>query len=443
VLVVGSLTFAASLRRFVATPSAYGDAVDAMVRVGDLSPGQEGPSGSALTKMLSKEHTVAAASQLFTGQVHLRSGIVPGYGLRAGARGRAAPTLIEGRLPTADDEIALGATTMRAEGVGLGDRLTVTGPAGRPLAERVVGRVVLPGIADYAGSDQAALGVGALLSADGLARATGVADPPTALPAAELVDLRARATLTSLRSAVTRTFGPDTLVTLGPGTPADVASVRRVRSAPLVLAGLFAALGAVMVGNGLVVAIRRQRLDLAVLRTLGLAPRGLRAVVASQATTIAAIAAVVGVPVGVVVGRLAWSALSRQLGIVATLDVPWAGLACAAVGVLVVANLMVVLPARGAARAPLAQVLRAEESHPIPSHPTHPKPWFCSASGPGSGAARRTEQDYRLASARRAVRSSRSAAFDVSSSARSKAARASPVRPARTSRSARTAWNRW
>jgi hypothetical protein len=359
-LVVGSLTFAASLRRFVATPSAYGYAFDAIVRVSDLSPGQEAPSGSALTKVLSKEHTVAAASQLFTGQVHLHSGIVPGYGLRAGVRGHAAPTLIEGRLPTTDDEIALGATTMRAEGVGLGDRLVVTGPAGRPLAERVVGRVVLPGIADYAGSDQAALGVGALLSADGLARATGVADPPETLPAAELVDLRAGATLASLRAAVTRSFGPDTLVTQGPGTPADVTSVQRVRSAPLVLAGLFAALGAVMVGNGLVVAVRRQRLDLAVLRTLGIAPRTVRAVVASQATTIAAIAAIVGIPVGVVVGRLAWSALSRQLGIVPTLDVPWVELVCAAVGVLVVANLMVLIPAHRSARAPLAEVLRAE-----------------------------------------------------------------------------------
>jgi hypothetical protein len=357
-LVSGSLTFAASLARFVDTPSAYGYAFDAEAQLADAPPEQQATYEDRLGPALVHRGDVAAVSELYSGAVHLSSGVVPGDGIRFRKGRNAAPTLVAGRLPEGTGEVALGASTMRAEGVGLGGRVTVTDADGHARYERVVGEVVLPGIEQYAGSDEAALGVGALLPLRELVAVTGVR--PTGGPTAVLMTLRRGASLAGLRTSIARRFGPDAFVVLGPHRPADVTSVRRVQSAPTLLAWLFALLGIVVVGHGLVVAARRRRSDLAILRTLGLSPGRGAALVAWQAATVAIVAVVVGVPVGLLAGRFAWSTLSRQLGIVPTLVVPVVAIAAVALGALLAAGVIVALPARAIARLRLGEALRAE-----------------------------------------------------------------------------------
>jgi predicted lysophospholipase L1 biosynthesis ABC-type transport system permease subunit len=81
--------------------------------------------------------------------------------------------------------------------------------------------------------------------------------------------------------------------------------------------------------------------------------------VCAQSTTIAVVSIMVGVPLGIVVGRVAWNALVDSIGAVAEPVFPAVG--ALLVPVLVVfAALIGVVPGRWAARARPATVLRAE-----------------------------------------------------------------------------------
>ena len=75
-----------------------------------------------------------------------------------------------------------------------------------------------------------------------------------------------------------------------------------------------AVLLAAAVANALVVAVRRRRHDLAVLRTLGFTTGQVVRTVLWQATTVGAVAVIVGIPLGVIVGRWTWTLLADRLG---------------------------------------------------------------------------------------------------------------------------------
>jgi predicted lysophospholipase L1 biosynthesis ABC-type transport system permease subunit len=96
------------------------------------------------------------------------------------------------------------------------------------------------------------------------------------------------------------------------------------------------------------------------LKTLGFTRRQLRQAVAWQATTIAAIALLVGLPVGVAAGRWAWRYLAAQLGVLPEPAVPLTAIIIAIPAALVVANLIAAVPGQAAARIQPAVVLRAE-----------------------------------------------------------------------------------
>ena len=81
--------------------------------------------------------------------------------------------------------------------------------------------------------------------------------------------------------------------------------------------------------------------------------------IASQASAIAAIAAVVGVPIGIAIGRQLWILFARNINAVPEPTVP-ASLILVAAGALIFANLVAAMPARMAARTPAALVLRTE-----------------------------------------------------------------------------------
>src|SRR4030095_5255331 len=65
---------------------------------------------------------------------------------------------------------------------------------------------------------------------------------------------------------------------------------------------------------GIASGIRARRRELAVLRALGGTPRQIRASVRWHAIALVAVGLVVGLPVGVVVGRVAFGAFARDLG---------------------------------------------------------------------------------------------------------------------------------
>ena len=74
----------------------------------------------------------------------------------------------------------------------------------------------------------------------------------------------------------------------------------------------------------------------------------------------AGIALVVGIPLGIVVGRWLWDLFAVQIDAVPYPTVSMTSVVLVALGTLLLANVVAALPARAAARTPTALRLRAE-----------------------------------------------------------------------------------
>jgi polyferredoxin len=126
--------------------------------------------------------------------------------------------------------------------------------------------------------------------------------------------------------------------------PANVVSLASIAGLPVALSGLLALIAAGTLAHTLASSTRRRRRDLAILKTLGFLRRQVRQAVAWQATTIAAIALLVGLPTGVAGGRWAWRYFAAQLGVLPEPAVPLAAILIAIPGALVMANLIAAAP---------------------------------------------------------------------------------------------------
>ena len=168
--------------------------------------------------------------------------------------------------------------------------------------------------------------------------------------------------LTSLRTAVDAIAVPDdsSIVAARVPEPSDIAALRRLRSTPVALASLLVLLIAATVVHALLLAIRRRRRDVAILQCVGMRPGQVMLATAWQATTIALVAIVVGIPLGIIVGRWSWMVLARLLGVIEDPVVPALVIAGAAIAVLVMANLVGLFPGWRLAHRRPAPALRAE-----------------------------------------------------------------------------------
>jgi putative ABC transport system permease protein len=277
---------------------------------------------------------------------------VPAVGYEPG-RGDVGLTIIRGRAP-GDGEIALGRRTLSQLGVGLGDTVTARfGDTTRVL--RVVGRSVLPGFGTYEGSDKTELGAGAVVSLNDLLEVA-----PDFGHYLYLVRAQEGTPPSALRARVVGGFNPDDVRTIGVQRPAEIANYGRLRTTPLVLAGVLAGLAVATVTHALVASVRRRRRDFAILKTLGFARRQVSATVAWQASTLLVIALAVGLPLGVAAGRWAWTVVAEQLGTTAEPVTPLLVVLLTIPAGLLLANLVAALPARVASRLKPATVLRSE-----------------------------------------------------------------------------------
>jgi ABC-type lipoprotein release transport system permease subunit len=136
----------------------------------------------------------------------------------------------------------------------------------------------------------------------------------------------------------------------GPVRPPEVDRLRNIGWVPPLVAALVALLALVAIAHTLTTTTRRRRHDLAVLRALGFERRQVRSTLAWQATTIATIGLVVGIPLGVVVGSVVWRRVAESIGITATPDYPILALLLIVPGVLLLVNLVGLWPSSAAAR---------------------------------------------------------------------------------------------
>ena len=106
--------------------------------------------------------------------------------------------------------------------------------------------------------------------------------------------------------------------------------------------------------------VRRRRRELALLKTLGMTRRQVRAMVAWQTSVILRVAVLIGVPLGILAGRLSWISFATSLGVVPATATPVPALLLGAVVLLLAGNLLAAAPGILAARTSTATVLRAE-----------------------------------------------------------------------------------
>lgn len=133
-----------------------------------------------------------------------------------------------------------------------------------------------------------------------------------------------------------------------------------MRTLPRILAAFLAVFAAAAVALVLDASVRRRRRDFATLRALGMTRGGTRAILNMQGTAIAVVGLVVGVPLGVALGRIACRLVTERVPLDFVGPLALAAVVVLAVGALVVVNLLAVLPGRRAARLRPAEVLRAE-----------------------------------------------------------------------------------
>ena len=129
---------------------------------------------------------------------------------------------------------------------------------------------------------------------------------------------------------------------------------------PALLAAGLATGAIVALGLTLAASVRRRRRDLALLKALGFTQRQLAASIACQATVASVFGIVVGLPLGVAVGRQLWTLFAHNLNAVPDPTVPVLSVLLVGLGALVFANAVAALPGRSAARTPTGLVLRAE-----------------------------------------------------------------------------------
>jgi putative ABC transport system permease protein len=158
-------------------------------------------------------------------------------------------------------------------------------------------------------------------------------------------------------ASLRRQFGNAVLQQL-PGE--DAVNLNSVSDLPFALAGLIAVLGVATVGNTLVASVRRRRRDLATLKTLGFVRRQVYATVCWQATSAAAVALIVGLPLGLAAGRWAWSAVAAGIDSVSPPVVPSLVVAAVVPATVLLCNVLAAWPAFTAGRLAPALVMRSE-----------------------------------------------------------------------------------
>jgi ABC-type lipoprotein release transport system permease subunit len=333
-----ALTFIASLNRLVDTPALYGQTWD--VQMGDgVSPDIAAKAYPALRH----DEFVGA----FSGGT-LDEADVDGHRVGVLAlepiRGMIGPALVDGRAPRADDEVLLDPGTLDEIGAATGDEVEVA-VGTRSARMEVVGSGVLT---DIEGAEPL-LGNGAMLTFDGYERLA-----PDAARNFFFARFEPGVDEREAIESMTR-FDPIT-----GAEPVDVTNYGRIQAVPIVIGALLVLIAIATLFHTLVSSIRRRRRDLAILKVVGFERTQVSRVVAWQATTIVAVAAFIGVPLGIAAGRWGWTIFAEELGVVPDSVVPLVPILVLLPAALIVANLIAAPPAAIAARTPAAEVLRTE-----------------------------------------------------------------------------------
>ena len=361
VVLVATVTFGASLDGLVSHPPLYGWNWNYAMLSG--FGGAEDLPGPQIAKLLNADHDIQSWSGVNVTKSSLDGQNVPAVAERPGAP--VQPPILSGHGLDAADQIVLGPVTLAALGKHIGDTVTFSNGLSKPSTLTIVGTLTMPTLGDSSG-----LGTGALVATSRF---------PTSLlnlqsssipgPNVILVRIRPGVSPTAAYQSLTRIDTEVNKIPQAQGSaggivkvlrPAEIVNFRSMGTTPTVLAAGLALGALAALGLTLIASVRRRRRELALLKALGFTQRQLAASIAWQASVASIIGCVVGIPLGVIAGRLLWNDFARSINVVPSPTVPVLSVTLIAIGALVFANLVAAIPGRTAARTPTALVLRAE-----------------------------------------------------------------------------------
>jgi hypothetical protein len=361
VVMTTTVIFGASLNSLVQTPSLYGWNWTYMLSAG--GGGGDIPARPA-AQLLGRDHSVAAWSGAYFVTTKIDGLAVPSLGEVQGAS--VQPPLLSGHALTAKNQVVLGALTLGQLHKRLGDTVRVSRSTGTPVTLRIVGTATMPTIGE-SGEAHLEMGTGALFSSDLIPPVdrNPFNDPLTG-PEDIFVTIRSgvdpSVALHSLQQMTGRLSNPANfgVAVLSVQRPAEIVNYRALGTTPAILA---AALGTGVVAGltlTLFASVRRRRHDLALLKTLGFSRTQLAATVRWQSIIAVTIGTAIGIPLGIVAGRTLWTFFAGDINAVPAPVVPAFTVILIAVGALLLATLVALLPGRMAARTPTALLLQTE-----------------------------------------------------------------------------------
>ena len=355
-----TVVFGASLTHLTGTPALYGQPFD--LELSGSGPGNAAQFGQ-LVASLERDRAISGISAGAGGDVSINGRIVVALAGQS-IRGPALVTTVNGRLPRAADQVALGATTLRQVGAHIGSLVRVTAPrpggGTRTAWYRVTGTTVFPPESGSGG-----LGTGAVFTLSLLG--------PPCRPGPALNACQIRAILGAggnvLVRAVPGPRGQAALIRLAraypsqvtfPVPPTNLVNFGEAVNFPLLSGGLLVLFAVATLMHVLVVSVARRRREAGLLKALGFVRRQVAFAVSWQATTTALIGIVAGVPAGIAVGRLIWLSFASSFGVVPVPVVTAWAIVAVALGAVLIANVLAIGPAAAAARSRPASLLRAE-----------------------------------------------------------------------------------
>ncbi len=364
VVIVTSITFGASLDSLVSQPPLYGWNWDYALLAG-FSAAENLPAAQTAT-LLDHDPDVAHWTGVYFVEAELDGQSVPVLAMNPNAP--VSPSMLSGHELASPSQIVLGPATLASLHTRVGGTVVAT-VDGHARTLRVVGRATLPTIGG-SGDPALAMGSGAVMAAS-LFSATDLNQQgsPVAGPMAAFITVRpgvsnaaALRSLDHITTVLNRTSDPDGPVggVVSALRPVEIANYRTVGTTPALLAAVLAAGALGALGLTLVASVRQRRRQFAVLKALGFTQRQLAASVAWQSSVAALVGVVVGVPAGIALGRWLWTLFADGISAVPHPTVPALSIALVALGAVVFANLVALVPGRVAARTRTSLLLRAE-----------------------------------------------------------------------------------
>jgi ABC-type lipoprotein release transport system permease subunit len=346
-IAIAAIVVHTNLEHLVSTPAQYGQPWDLAVSALD-------PTLEPVMRDAAEDPLVAGADLTRSGE--LDATLPDGQKTQiktVGIEGIGGPTSLvmrSGRPPIGIEEVAMAGDTMADLGVAIGDRIDVRGGCATRSVE-VVGEAIVPII------DQGDPGEGIVLSLEGF---TAVCAQLLAAQIDRTIELLMRFDDEEDAEAFAAELEADGAPIDRRSVPTDVRSLGDLRLVPAAVGIAVCGFGLIAVAHALVLAVRRRRRDLGVLRALGMRPGEASAAVRWQALTIAVIAALVGIPVGLASGRALWLAIVGPIHVLLDIDVPVPLVLSAGVAAVLAALALAVVPAHRATRLPPAEILRSE-----------------------------------------------------------------------------------